>query len=263
MSGDTSEARPLALVTGGWRRIGAAIARKLASEGWDLALHAHHVATFDPEFTAQLQWLGAAVYPVAGDLGDSAFPAVMLAGVIARAGRAPCLLVNCASLFQDDTIASLVPEALDQHFGVNLFAPLLLTRAFAQALGDGPGAPREGAVVNILDQRVQNPVPDQLSYTLSKQALHAAVRTLARALAPGIRVNGVAPGLILPTQDYDAAQWQRLEEIMPLKRLPGADEIADAVHYLATARAVTGQTLFVDAGASLESYPRDFVYLER
>jgi len=253
-----SAARPLALVTGGWRRIGAAIARKLAQEGWDLALHAHHAPTFDPEFTAQLQWLGAAVFPVAGDLGDSAFPAAMLADVVARAGRPPCLLVNCASLFQDDTIASLVPEALDRHFGVNLFAPLLLTRAFAEALDGGPGA-----VVNILDQRVQNPVPDQLSYTLSKQALHAAVRTLARSLAPHVRVNGVAPGLILPTEDYDPDQWHRLEEIMPLKRLPGADEIADAVHYLATARAVTGQTLFVDAGASLESYPRDFVYLER
>lgn len=257
-----SEARPLALVTGGWRRIGAAIARKLAGEGWDLALHAHHAHTFDPEFTAQLGWMGAQVYPVAGDLGDPAFPAAMLEDVTARAGRAPVLLVNSASLFQDDTIASLTPEALDEHFGVNLFAPLLLTRAFADRLASA-GESSEGAVVNILDQRVQNPVPDQLSYTLSKQALHAAVRTLARSLAPRVRVNGVAPGLILPTQDYDAHQWQRLEEIMPLKRLPGADEIAEAVHFLATARAVTGQTIFVDAGASLESYPRDFVYLEK
>ncbi|MCX7284770.1 MAG: SDR family oxidoreductase [Novosphingobium sp.] len=106
-----------------------------------------------------------------------------------------------------------------------------------------------------------NPVPDQISYTLSKQALHAAVRTLSRAMAPQVRVNGVAPGLILPTADYDAEQWRRLEGMMPLQRLPGADEIADAVHYLAMARSVTGQTLFVDAGASLESYPRDFVYM--
>ena len=89
------------------------------------------------------------------------------------------------------------------------------------------------------------------------------MRTLARSLAPRVRVNGVAPGLILPTQDYDAEQWRRLEEIMPLRRLPGADEIADAVHYLASASSVTGQTIFVDAGANLESYPRDFVYLEK
>ena len=110
---------------------------------------------------------------------------------------------------------------------------------------------------------LNNPVPDQISYTLSKQALHASVRTLARAMAPRVRINGVAPGLILPTSDYDAAQWQRLEDIMPLKRLPGADEIADAVYYLAQARSVTGQTIFVDAGANLESYPRDFVYMEK
>ncbi|MFX8929946.1 SDR family NAD(P)-dependent oxidoreductase, partial [Acinetobacter baumannii] len=91
------------------------------------------------------------------------------------------------------------------HLRVNLSAPVLLTRGFADALGDAPGA-----VVQILDQRVQNPVPDQLSYSLSKQALHAAVRTLARALAPRVRVNGVAPGLTLPTSDYDADQWRRL-----------------------------------------------------
>jgi NAD(P)-dependent dehydrogenase (short-subunit alcohol dehydrogenase family) len=253
-----ADARPLALVTGGWRRIGGAIARKLASEGWDVALHAHHAASFDAEFKAQLEWLGAAVFPVAGDLDDRDFPARLLAHVARDAGRSPVLLVNCASLFHDDRADTITPEELEQHFRVNLFAPLLLTRAFAEAL-DG----REGSVVNILDQRVLNPVPDQISYTLSKQALHASVRTMARAMAPKVRVNGVAPGLILPTADYDAAQWRRLEEIMPLRRLPGADEIADAVHFLCTAKSITGQTLFVDAGASLESYARDFVYLEK
>lgn len=249
-------ARPLALITGGWRRIGAAIARMLAAEGWDLALHAHHSDSFDSEFSGQLDWLGAAVFGVSGDLDDPAFSPRLLDDVTQRAGRAPVLLVNCASAFHDDTIATLTSEQLEHHFRVNLFAPLLLTRAFAAGLGEG-----EGSIVNILDQRVVNPVPDQLSYTLSKQALHASVRTLARSLAPRVRVNGVAPGLILPTQDYDAAQWRRLEEIMPLQRLPGADEIAAAVLFLAQARSVTGQTLFVDAGANLESYPRDFVYM--
>ncbi len=251
-------ARPLALVTGGWRRIGGAIARKLGSEGWDLALHAHHAGSFDAEFKAQLEWLGATVHPVSGDLDETAFAARLLAEVGKAAGRPPELLVNSASLFHDDRAETITAEELEQHFRVNLFAPLLLTRAFAEALGE-----RTGCVVNILDQRVMNPVPDQISYTLSKQALHASVRTLARAMAPRVRINGVAPGLILPTSDYDAAQWDRLEQIMPLNRLPGADEIADAVHYLASARSVTGQTIFVDAGANLESYPRDFVYMEK
>jgi NAD(P)-dependent dehydrogenase (short-subunit alcohol dehydrogenase family) len=131
-----SGARPLALITGGWRQIGAAIARKLAGEGWDLALHAHHAASFDTGFSQELAGLGAHVFALAGDLGDRALPGALLADVIARAGRAPALLVNSASLFQDDTIASLSPAALDGHFGVNLFAPVLLTQAFADALAE-------------------------------------------------------------------------------------------------------------------------------
>lgn len=253
-----TEARPLALVTGGWRRIGAAIARKLAADGWDLALHAHHAESCDSSFADELRGLGAAVHPLAADLNDPSCVAMLVDDAISQAGRAPALLVNCASVFHDDTIATLAADELAHTFRVNLFAPLLLTRAFADALGAG-----EGCVVHILDQRVANPVPDQLSYTLSKQALHASVRTLARALAPHIRVNGVAPGLTLPTDNYDADQWQRLEALMPLQRLSSPEEIAAAVHYLATAKTVSGQTIFVDAGAHLESFPRDFVYLAK
>ncbi|WP_068075546.1 SDR family oxidoreductase [Novosphingobium lentum] len=260
-----SAPRPLALITGGWRRLGAAIARRLASDGWDLALHAHHAESFDTAFADELRSAGAVVFAVAGDLRDAPCAAGLVGQVGAMAGRVPVLLVNCASIFHDDTIATLSLAALDEHFRTNLFAPLVLTRAFADALGtdaldrDGP----RGSVVHILDQRVINPVPDQLSYGLSKQALHASVRTLARALAPRVRVNGVAPGLILPTDDYDEAQWRRLAGIMPLQHLPADRDIADAVAFLSTAQSVTGQTIFVDAGANLEAYPRDFVYLER
>lgn len=250
--------RPLALVTGGWRRIGAAVARRLAETGWDLALHGHRPEAHDPALEAELARLGAKVHFLHGELADPAVACGLITGAIEAAGRAPALLVNSASLFGDDTIASVDAASFDRHFAVNLRAPVLLTRAFADSLDDRPGA-----VVHVLDQRVLNPVPDQLSYTLSKQALHQSVRTLARALAPRIRVNGVAPGLTLPTDDYGTAQWQRLAGIMPLQRLPEPDEIAEAVAYLASARSVTGQTIFVDAGASLESYPRDFVYLEQ
>ena len=140
----------------------------------------------------------------------------------------------------------------------SLCAPLLLTKAFAAAMGEN-----EGSVVMLLDQRVRNPVPDQLSYSLSKQALHASLRNLARDLAPRIRVNGVAPGLVLPTEDYDDAQWERLTALMPLERLAAPSEIAAAVIYLANAQAVTGQTIYVDSGANLEAFPRDFVYMGR
>ncbi len=252
-----ADARPLALVTGGWRRIGAAIARALAAAGWDLALHAHSNSTFDPVLQAELEALGAAIFALAGDLADSAVAQCLPGEAAALAGRAPTLLVNCAAVFREDTIMTVNPAALDLHLAVNLEAPVLLTRALAELLGESARA----SVVHILDQRVLNPVPDQLSYTLSKQALHAAVRTLARSLAPRVRVNAVAPGLTLPTPDYSEAQWQRLTAMMPLERLADPAEIADAVVFLAKARAITGQTIFVDGGAHLESYARDFVYL--
>jgi NAD(P)-dependent dehydrogenase (short-subunit alcohol dehydrogenase family) len=251
----TDAARPLALVTGGWRRIGAAIARALAGAGWELALHAHSESTFDPAFAAELEALGAAIFPLAADLADADAVTRLPGGAMALAGRAPTLLVNCAAMFREDTIATVTAGMLDEHLAVNLAAPVLLTRALAD-LAQG-----EAAVVHILDQRVLNPVPDQLSYTLSKQALHAAVRTLARSLAPRVRVNAVAPGLTLPTPDYSKAQWARLTAMMPLERLADPAEIAEAVLFLAGARAVTGQTIFVDGGAHLESYARDFVYL--
>jgi len=251
-----ADARPLALVTGGWRRIGAAIAQALAAAGWDLALHAHSDSTFDLVLQAELEALGAAVFPLSGDLADSAVAQRLPGEAAALAGRAPTLLVNCAALFREDTIMTVSASALDAHLAVNLAAPVLLTRALADLRAG------DASVVHILDQRVLNPVPDQLSYTLSKQALHAAVRTLARSLAPRIRVNAVAPGLTLPTPDYSEAQWARLTAMMPLERLADPAEIAEAVVFLAKARAITGQTIFVDGGAHLESYARDFVYLE-
>ena len=247
-------ARPLALITGGWRRIGAAIARALAADGWDLALHAHHADAFDEGFAAELD---AQVRGFAADLTDADAPARLVGEAAQAFRRAPTLLVNSASIFRDDRLATLTPESLDAHMRTNLYAPLLLTRAFAERL-DG-----EGCVVMLLDSRVRNPVPDQLAYSLSKQALHASLRNLARELAPRVRVNGVAPGLVLPTADYDAAQWERLRAMMPLERLPRPEDVAAAVVWLARAPAVTGQTLFVDAGANLEAFPRDFVYLGR
>lgn len=254
---DTGD-RPLALVTGGWRRIGAAIATRLAAAGYDLALHAHHASSFDAAFIAELAALGAKVHPLAADLADVVAVEALIPAASTSAGRVPVLLVNCASLFRDDSARTFDADTLHLHFQVNCHTPLLLTRALATALGDA-----EGAVVQIIDQRVRNPVPDQISYTLSKQALHSSVRTMARALAPRVRVNAVAPGLTLPTEDYTAAQWERLGGLMPLSHLPNPRDIADAVLHLATAHSTTGETLFVDGGAHLESFTRDFIHLAR
>jgi NAD(P)-dependent dehydrogenase (short-subunit alcohol dehydrogenase family) len=247
----------LALVTGGFRRIGAAIARHLAGAGYDLALHAHEAAEPEPALAAALE--GARWAPFRADLSSAEEIEGLLSAVAAEFGAVPSLLVNSAALFEDDRWDTASVECLLAHYKVNAAAPVLLATGLARRLA--PGA--EAAIVNILDQRIANPPADQLSYTLSKQAAAGATRTLARALAPAVRVNAVAPGLTIPTPDYDEAQLGRIAAMMPLRRLPDPDDVAAAVLYLASARAVTGQTLFVDGGASLESFGRDFVNLGR
>jgi NAD(P)-dependent dehydrogenase (short-subunit alcohol dehydrogenase family) len=167
-----------------------------------------------------------------------------MADVTAHFGRAPDLLVNSAALFGQDRPETVTSQDLMRHYAVNCAAPVLLTRAFAAA----PVKPGR-AVVNILDQRLANPHGDQLAYTLSKQALAGFTQIAARELAGrGIRVNAVAPGLTLATDDYDGGKMERLAGMMPLGLLPAPGQIGQAVLYLASATAVTGQVIAVDGG---------------
>lgn len=238
----------LALVTGGTRRVGAAIAARLQADGWTLALHAHDHP--EPEgvegrvFTADLAD-AAAARRLVGEVGD-AF------------GVAPSLLVNSAALFADDGFGSIDVELAVRHYRINTLAPALLTEAMATAGGEG-----DRSVVNIIDQRIAHPHGDQLGYTLSKCALAGLTRAAARTLAPALRVNAVAPGLTLPTQDYSDDQMARLAGMMPLGRLSSPQGIADAVTYLAGAQEVTGQILFVDGGAGMVAWEHDFLTMGR
>ena len=240
----------LALVTGGHRRLGAAISARLARDGWTLAIHgARHVSPEADLLAVLGDWHG-----FVADLSNGDAVAGLLPQVITHFDVVPSLLVNNASIFDDDNAQTITTAAIAAHYVVNTQAPVALAVALAKAGG-------EGSVVNILDQRIRNPVADQLSYTLSKTALAGMTRTLAVSFAPKVRVNAVAPGLTLPTADYDAAQMARIAEAMPLGVLPRPQDIADAVAFLANAPAITGQTLFVDGGASLKSFDRDFVYM--
>lgn len=250
-----SEARPLALVTGGMRRLGAAIASRLAVAGYDLALSSHVDNGPDAALEQSLGDAGSAWKCFIADLGDPAAPQQLLGDVISHFGRAPDLLVNNAAMFGQDDWAAMDGATLEAHFRLNTFAPLLLAQALVKA------ASSQVAIVHVTDQRTENPPVDQISYTLSKQALAASVRTMAKAFGAKARVNAVAPGLVIVTDDYAPGQTLRLANMMPLDALPDAQGVADAVLYLANARHVTGQTLFVDGGAHLTSFDRDFVYL--
>ena len=269
-----SAARPLALVTGGLHRIGAAIAARLAGAGYDLALHSRSGGEAEPELADAIRTTACDWAYLAQDLSQTGGATALYGAVVERFGRCPTLLVNNASLFGADSIMDADDNAMSAHFAVNITAPVQLAREMARSLfGPSPSAsasefdpsPSAGAsghcVVNIIDQRVRNPVPDQFAYTVSKQALWQATRTMAIALAPAIRVNAVAPGLTLPTEDFAPGQMDRIAGMMPLQRLPSPPDIADAVLYLAQAQSVTGQTIFVDGGAAMKSFERDFVAL--
>ncbi len=247
--------RPLALVTGSFRRLGGRIAVRLAAAGYDVALHATRGGAPDAAVVEGIVATGARYECLAADLSDGDATRGLIPAVAACFARPVDLLVNNASCFRADDDALPSPESLVAHFAVNSAAPFVLATALAAQGGR--------AVVNILDQRIVHPHRDQLAYTLSKQALAEATRTLALALAPAVRVNGVAPGLTLATGDYTPEQIDRLAAMMPLERLPTADQVADAVLFLAGAAASTGQVVFVDGGAGLVRYERDFVHLAR
>lgn len=249
---------PLAFVTGGHRRLGAHVALALAEAGFAIAVHGSQDAEPDETLAAGLAKTGANWRGFVADFEQPENAAGLMQAVTAHFGRAPDILVNSAALFGQDRLEDVTADDLMRHYAVNCAAPVLLTQAFAQC---APSA-ADRCVVNILDQRLANPHGDQLSYTLSKQALAGFTRIAARELAgKAIRVNAVAPGLTIATEEYDAARVERMAGQMPLRRLPSPEQIADAVLYLVRAEAVTGQVIAVDAGAHMESYGRDFLYL--
>ena len=227
----------LALVTGGLHRVGAAISARLAREGYELALHKRSPGDADPVLAEALAETGAISHRFAADLAEPAAVDALIPAVIEKFGRAPNLLVNNAALFAEGEWGDLSAAALAEMMQINLSAPVMLAKALVAASeGQRP------AIVNIVDQRVVHPVPDQIAYSLSKSALWQATATLAVAFGSRARINAVAPGLTMATDDYSSTQVERLAKRMPLGALPTPAHIADAVIYLARADAVTGQT---------------------
>ncbi len=228
-----------ALITGAGRRIGAAISRALSGAGYAVVLHARTRADAEP-LAEEIAAAGGRVHIVLADLAD---PDAVRGLVKAAAAFGPLnLLVNNASSFEADDIATLQRDRFDHTLAVNLAAPLFLSQAFAAQAGEG------AAIVNIVDQRVFKPTPLFLSYTLSKSALHTATTTLAQALAPKVRVNAVAPGPTLPSPRQTDAQFAEQAAALPLKKGPAPEDIAAAVLYLSQAKSVTGATIAVDGG---------------
>ena len=243
--------RPVALVTGSARRLGRAIALELAANGWDVAVH-HRRSAADAERTvADAVALGARAHPFAADLADPSACAGLLPLVRTHFGSVRAV-VNNASLFEYDSVADFDVACMERHWRANTAPAILLARA----LHDQGG----GVVINLLDQKLWNPNPDYLSYTLSKAALQSATTLLAQALAPRTRVCGVAPGLILGSEFIDASRLQALAAAGPLNRLADAADVAAAVRFALSCDSMTGSTLMVDAGQHLRRQERDFAF---
>jgi len=233
--------RRTVLVTGGSRRIGAAIVRALAGAGHRVVIHHHHPHDDDAVALArELDPAGERVATVAGDLSDPA--AIFRAARDAMNGTVDGL-VNCASVFEFDRPPAFDPALLASLTTTNLAAPVALACKLA-----GQEGLANGAVVNLLDQKVANLNPDFFSYTCTKVALEGATMMLAQALAPRVRVNAVSPGLTLPSGDQSDAEFAAVAGENLLRRAVPIDELARAVEYLLTAPAITGQNLFVDNG---------------
>lgn len=226
------------LVTGGGKRLGAAIARTAAGAGWRVAIHYGRSADEAEALAREID--GVAVQ---GDLADTAGAAAMFARARVAAGGPIAGLVNSASMFEYDRPEAIDPALAARAHAVNAVTPALLAAALA-AQDDVD----DGAVVNLLDQKLANPNPDFFSYSLSKYALAGATTMLAQALAPKVRVNAVAPGITLPSGDQSDADFAAVASDNLLRRPVGAANVADAVVYLLGARSVTGQTVYVDCG---------------
>ncbi len=234
------------LVTGAAARIGRAIALDLARAGWAVAIHYNSSEAAAQTTAQEAGAAGARVALLKADLATEAETVALVKRAAAELGPLAAL-VNSASLFEYDDWQSTSRESWAAHLGTNLRAPFVLTQEFARALPDG----MTGAVVNLIDQRVLKPTPQFMSYSLSKAGLHWLTMTLAQALAPRIRVNAVAPGPTLRNARQSEADFARQREATLLGCGAAPEDVCQAVRYLLTAPAVTGQMIAVDGGQHL------------
>ncbi len=235
-----------ALVTGAARRIGSAISLALAREGANVAVHYSGSEKEALSLVAEIEKLGVRTAALRADLFDKGELETLLDRAREALGTIE-ILVNNASIFPSDTLGTVELESLERNLEINAWAPLVLTRAFA-------AQSEHGHVINLLDSRVSGFDHTHAAYIFSKHVLSAITRTAALELAPGIAVNGIAPGLILPPAGKDEEYVDRLAQTVPLKRRGSPEDIAAAAVFLATSEFVTGETIYVDGGRHLKEY---------
>ncbi|MEI7426955.1 MAG: SDR family oxidoreductase [Betaproteobacteria bacterium] len=255
-----NEPRKIVLITGAAKRIGKTIALEMAKAGWDIAIH-YGKSKQEAHETAQLvRSFGQNAICIQADLAMESEVEQIIPTCIEQMGLPYCI-VNSASLFEYDDPSSIQYQNIIKNFAINLAAPLVLSKHFAQYLKSQPD--KKGVIVHILDQKLDNLNPDFFSYTLSKSALEAAVKMQAMYFAPIIRVMGVAPGITLTSGDQTAAGFTEAHQAVLLGQSSTPEDIAQAILYINQAQALTGTVLYVDGGQHLQSSPRDVMFLTK
>jgi NAD(P)-dependent dehydrogenase (short-subunit alcohol dehydrogenase family) len=245
-----------ALVTGGGRRLGAALVRALAGRGLDVAIHCRSSLDQAEALAAEVRASGVAAQVLQADLLDRRQTAALVPQAARALGRPLTVLVNNASIFEHDTIATATWESWDRHVGSNLRAPFELIQAFSaqapKAALDAAGEPVAVAcVVNMIDQRVLKPTPEFSTYTIAKMGLWALTRIAAQGLAPHVRVNAIGPGPTVRGVRQSEAHFAAQRAATVLGRGSGPEEVSRALGFILDAPGLTGQILCVDGGQHL------------
>lgn len=237
------DGQPLALVTGAANRLGKRFAITLARRGYAILLHHHHAAN-EAATADEIRAIGVPVYMAQADLTDDTDLVSLLATLDSLPHHLK-VLVNSASVMQRTDIRATTPADWDATFALNLRAPFLLAQQATERMSES------GLIVNITDVGAHKLWTGYPAYVVSKSALETLTRLLAKAYAPGIQVNAIAPGLVLPSEDTTTEEWKKLVERLPLKRPTSLDEVAAALAFLLDNPSITGQTIVVDGGYSL------------
>lgn len=234
------------MVTGSARRIGGAIARDLADNGFTVAVHHNGSGGEADQLVRDIIDGGGTAQAFEADLTDMSEAVRLMPAVVESIGPIG-LLINNASVFEPDAVEAFDAVTWDRHFDIHLKAPAILAAEFAKLLPDD----RQGLIVNVIDQRVWKLTPSYFSYTLSKSALWTATQTMAQALAPRIRVNAIGPGPTMPNERQSEADFAAQSQAVPLERGPMLDEFGATIRWLWETPSVTGQMIALDGGQHL------------
>ena len=247
------------LVTGGAKRVGKHFVERLSAAGHGVIIHANSNAADAEQLCEQLRASNPDTWAISADLADHAAACALVDQASQLAGGPLSGLVNSASVFDYDTPGAMNIEAFDKAMAVNLRAPALLSERFAAQADPA----RDNCIVNMLDQKLWAMNPDFYSYTMSKAALLAATDMMARAFAPAVRVNAIAPGLLLPSYDQTREEFETVASRNPMQRPIALDDVSSALEFLLSNAALTAQVMHVDNGQRLMSSARDVMFETR